>query len=425
MDQGLLYGLSEGLKSGFNAYKDEKDRQAKYAQHEEEMKMKKLAAQGDQLGLIFKGAELGLAPEYMPGSENLPLGERQYKDFVPDPESYGARKLETDAQLKRDQLVANMTDSQKKAHLAAQRLNAEMKAKGLYFDEEKGTWEPISLEKLGPEARARVKYLESGGELRGAQTAQAKANTGLIGAKTETEKVRPQLMLSEIENKKFNQMMKEKGYQLAIAKHQDSFLKPTRDILSKKMDLVYRPMRNNMYELVKIMKDPSIPETIRIQKAKESLKLINSALTGSPDAVGKEEQARLGSFLDPNWDPTRTTEENFIRMQADLPKFVDSMVLGVKMMDSQIDFGEKRLNQLGGQGLIPQGSKNSGGGLMGNVPQANAPQSQQLPNEAALKKQAADKHRAGALNWIEQNKNSKDPNIIMKVNKFKQVYGVK
>jgi hypothetical protein len=418
VEEGLLYGLSEGLKAGFGAYKDEKDRIAKYKQHEEEMKMKRQARDDDRLGLIFKASEVGLAPEYMPGQEELPLSQREYKSFVPDPDSYGAKKLQSDADLKRDTLVASMDNAQKKALQAARKLNADMKAKGLYFDEEKQDFLPIPRERLTPETQARISYMESGGLLRGAQAGQAKANTGFIEAKTETEKYRPKLILSEIENKKFNQMMKEKGYQLAISKHQDSFLKPTRDVLSKKIDLVYRPMRNNMYELVKIMKDESIPKEIRIQKAKESLKLINTALTGSPDAVGVEEQKRLGSFLDPNWDPTKTTEENFIRLEADLPKFVDSMILGVKMMDSQIDFGEKRLGQLGGQGLIPQGSKNS--------PQ-QAPQATQTQgmNEAALKKQAADKHRAGALSWIEQNKNSKDPNIIVMVNKFKQIYGVK
>lgn len=54
---------------------------------------------------------------------------------------------------------------------------------------------------------------------------------------------------------------------------------------------------NQFKSMLAQLRDPSIPEDIKIQLGEQFIKVVNSAAVGSPDAVGKDERENIANFL--------------------------------------------------------------------------------------------------------------------------------
>lgn len=152
-DSGLLIGLAEGIKSAYGAYNDERDRQMRIQNYMIDRKMKKTQMDIDarEKGLIIDDTGQAV-PDTNPDSPyNLKLRMQQDKS-----EAFN---------------LALMDKGQREWYLA--KLKEQELERQRRMDDKKGN-------------------------LIDAQTGQVVANTGLIGAKTETEKKQPGLVDAKI-----------------------------------------------------------------------------------------------------------------------------------------------------------------------------------------------------------------------------------
>lgn len=127
-DSGLLFGLTEGLRSGMKSYRDESDRLEKYKEKEEERKGK-LAARKNQ-GLLFRlnAEKSGYKPKYADSSESVPIDEREVLGFDFDETSPAAEKLRSESAYK-DAMMQQILGKEKFETMKADLANREHKLK--------------------------------------------------------------------------------------------------------------------------------------------------------------------------------------------------------------------------------------------------------------------------------------------------------
>lgn len=141
MDEGLLQGVAEGLRSGLQTYRDESDK--KYRRDLERKKFQQdQEEQAERLGLLREQRETA--------KMTLGLKKDDQGNWVPDPESLAYKRLAIDETKNDAFLRATMNEDQRKEYdriMAEKKLNADIAAKGLIQTE--------SGFDLSPEARAK------------------------------------------------------------------------------------------------------------------------------------------------------------------------------------------------------------------------------------------------------------------------------